>query len=142
MRTVAACLVALGLTSCGTAADDVETTVTIATTVAAADHVDDCPQVVAVELIQTAAGIFKVSTTVRSIDVEGVSYADAWEVRDPEGRVLGERILTHPHTNEQPFTRSLSGVAIAPNIAEVEVAARDSVRGFCGASMLVEVPHS
>jgi hypothetical protein len=98
--------------------------------------------VVAVELTQTAAGVFTVNTTVRSVDIEGASFADAWEVRDPGGAVLGERILTHPHANEQPFTRSLSGVAIPTALARVEVAARDSVRGFCGESLTVEVPHS
>ncbi len=102
----------------------------------------DCPEVVAVELRQTAVGVFTVTTTVRSVDVEGVSFADAWEVRDLAGSVLGTRILTHPHANEQPFTRSLSDVPIPPEVSLVEVDARDSARGFCGASLTVEVPHS
>ncbi len=102
----------------------------------------DCPEVLAVELRETGPGVFNVSTTVRSVDVEGVSYADAWEVRDGSGRVLGIRVLTHPHANEQPFTRSLGNVEIPNDVLEVEVEARDSVRGFCGVGLVVAVPHS
>jgi len=35
-------------------------------------------------------------------------YADGWEVQDQDGNRLGLRFLTHPHVNEQPFTRSLT----------------------------------
>lgn len=102
----------------------------------------DCPEVLAVELTETALGVFTVSATVRSVDIAGVSYADAWEVRALDGTVLGTRILAHPHPNEQPFTRSLSAVEIPREITAVEVEARDSVRGFCGVGLTVEVPHS
>lgn len=102
----------------------------------------DCPEVLAVEMTEDTPGVFNVSTTVRSVDIEGVSYADAWEVRDLDGAVLGVRVLTHPHANEQPFTRSLSNVNIPVDILEVEVVAQDSVRGFCGVGLVVAVPHS
>jgi len=48
---------------------------------------------------------------------------------------LSERV------NEQPFTRSLSGVEIPADVAEVSVRARDSVHGYGGAEMTVAVPH-
>lgn len=101
----------------------------------------DCPVVLEVTFAATEREVFTVSTTVRSVDIEGVSFADAWEVRDLEGTVLGTRVLAHPHTNEQPFTRSLSNVVIPADVTQVEVAARDSVRGFCGTALIVEVPH-
>ncbi len=101
----------------------------------------ECPQVIAVELVETAPGTFNVSATVRSNDVTGVSYADAWEVRDLDGAVLGTRVLTHPHTNEQPCPRSLSSVSIGATVLHVEVEAKDSVDGFCGSGLVVEVPH-
>jgi hypothetical protein len=162
MRVAALCVVALVLSSCtGGQSDDAVTTAPpdatgeVSTTRAAQDaaadpsttpapppRVPDCPEVVAVEMTETAPGVFTVNTTVRSVDIEGVSYADAWEVRNPDGEVYGERILTHPHANEQPFTRSLSGVAIPRDVVSVTVAARDSVRGFCGVPLTVDVPHS
>jgi hypothetical protein len=96
----------------------------------------------AAELEETSPGVYRVSATVRSVDIEDVSYADAWEIRDMEGNVLGTRVLTHPHANEQPFTRSLSGVAIPAEVSEVVIAARDSVQGYCGTSLAVTVPRS
>ena len=66
----------------------------------------DCAHVVgaAVNLDGSTATI---SATVLSADTGWDKYADRWEVRAPDGRVLGERVLAHPHENEQPFTRAL-----------------------------------
>ncbi len=55
------------------------------------------------------------------------------------GVVVGERVLTHPHETEQPFTRSLSGVVLPAGTTEVEIAARDSVAGFCGEVFLASI---
>ncbi|NND03001.1 MAG: hypothetical protein HKN91_09455, partial [Acidimicrobiia bacterium] len=85
----------------------------------------DCPEVLEVEMTQTAEGTFTVAATVRSVDIADVSYADAWEVRDVAGNVLGIRVLTHPHANEQPFTRSLPNVPIPIEVTQVVVEARD-----------------
>lgn len=51
-------------------------------------------------------------------------YADHWEIRGPDGAVLGVRPLAHPHVTEQPFTRSLSGVAIPEGVTTITVHAR------------------
>ncbi len=81
---------------------------------------------------------FKV--TVKHADAGWKHYADAWEVLAPDGTVLGTRILYHPHDNEQPFTRSLSGVKIPPGVSEVTVRARDSMHGFGGVEQQVRIP--
>lgn len=57
-------------------------------------------------------------------------YADAWRIVGPDGTVLGVRELLHPHVNEQPFTRPLSGVEVPDGVIEVTVEARDSVHGW------------
>jgi len=57
-------------------------------------------------------------------------YADGWRVLDMEGNELGMRVLYHPHVDEQPFTRSLSGVAIPSDLSEVQIEARCSVDGW------------
>ena len=51
-------------------------------------------------------------------------YADGWRVLSPDSEVLGTRVLGHPHVNEQPFTRALSGVNIPRGIREVVIEAR------------------
>lgn len=97
-----------------------------------------CADVVDASLESTGSG-YRVSATVRSGDTGWEKYADSWVVRTTEGDVLGERVLAHPHETEQPFTRSLDDVAIPAGVEEVEIAARDSVNGFCGEVFVVRV---
>ena len=59
-------------------------------------------------------------------------YADAWRILDADGRVLGVRELAHHHAGEQPFTRSLSGVAIASTVSTVTIEGRDQANGWGG----------
>jgi hypothetical protein len=79
--------------------------------------------------------------TVAHADTGWEHYADRWEVLAPDGSVLGTRTLMHPHVDEQPFTRNLSGVAIPAQIPSVEVRAHDSVHAYGGKAMKVKLPH-
>jgi hypothetical protein len=122
--------------------DPVTTSSTPATTTATAaptTAVQACADVVGAT-IERSGSAYQFSATVRSGDTGWDKYADAWIVRTADGAVLGERVLAHPHETEQPFTRSLSGVEIPTGIDEVEIAARDSVNGFCGEVFVVAVP--
>lgn len=85
-------------------------------------------------------GSFGFSVTVRHDDAGWDHYADAWEVVGPDGKVLGTRVLLHPHVNEQPFTRSLGGVAIPDGVRTVTVRAHDKVHGHGGIAVAVELP--
>jgi hypothetical protein len=102
---------------------------------------DECAHVRAVTVTADGGGTFTFEVTVASTDTGWDKYADAWEVRSPDGAVLGERVLAHPHETEQPFTRSVTGVAIPSDITKVTVAAHDLVLGFCGEELTVAVPH-
>jgi len=88
----------------------------------------------------TGSGHYRFSVTVRHADEGWDHYADRWEVRTPDGTLLGTRTLYHPHVNEQPFTRELSGVAIPEGITVVVVRAHDSVHGFSGLTQTVALP--
>jgi hypothetical protein len=125
-----------------TAATNAPTSTALSTTSSlppTAAPVAGCADVIDATIEAAGAG-FTVSATVRSADTGWEKYADLWEVRGPDGTVLGERVLAHPHVEEQPFTRSVRGVEIPNEVREVTVAARDSVEGFCGAEYVVEVP--
>ena len=98
-----------------------------------------CADVVAAEIAVQGNG-FEVSATVSSADTGWDKYADTWVVRTPGGEILGTRRLTHPHVDEQPFTRTLGGVQIPEGIDRVEIAAGDSVVGFCGDAVVIAVP--
>jgi hypothetical protein len=95
--------------------------------------------VVAVEAVEESAGTWRFDVTVAHADEGWDHYADRWEVLAPDGRVLGTRVLLHPHVGEQPFTRSLGGVAIPQEIDRVTVRAHDSVHDYGGAEVTVEL---
>jgi hypothetical protein len=62
-------------------------------------------------------------------------YADGWRIEDVSGTVLGTRDLLHPHVDEQPFTRSLSGVTIPEGTETVYIRARTNVEGWGGTTL-------
>jgi len=95
--------------------------------------------VVAVEAVEESAGTWRFDVSVDHADVGWDHYADKWEVLAPDGRVLATRVLLHPHVGERPFTRSLAGVAIPAAIDRVTVRAHDSVDGYGGAELTVEL---
>ncbi len=70
------------------------------------------------------------SVTLRHGDTGWDDYADGWRVVLEDGTVLGTRVLYHPHVNEQPFTRSLGGVAIPGGVTQVFVEARTLAHGW------------
>lgn len=97
------------------------------------------PEVIAAEAVPGGSG-WRFEVTVRHADTGWDHYADAWEVLAPDGTRLGLRELLHPHVDEQPFTRSLSGVAIPDGIGTVRIRARDSVHGW-GAPLTLDLPR-
>lgn len=75
------------------------------------------------------AGGWRFDVTVAHADTGWDHYADGWYILAPDGTELGYRELLHPHVDEQPFTRSLSNVAIPDGLTQVLVRANDSVHG-------------
>lgn len=86
-------------------------------------------RIVDVEARQQQDGRYGFSVTLKHADNGWDHYADRWQVLGPEGKVLGDRVLMHPHVNEQPFTRSLSGVVVPAGLKEVSIRAHDKVHG-------------
>ena len=95
--------------------------------------------VVGVTVAETGTRIYRIDVTVRHEDSGWEHYADRWDVLAPDGRVLATRKLLHPHDNEQPFTRALSGVAISSDIAKVTVRAHDNLHGYGGAEQTIDM---
>ena len=67
-------------------------------------------------------------------------YANQWDVVTLDGKLLKSRVLYHPHENEQPFTRSLSGVMIAADVKQVKIRASDSKHGYSSTEVIVDLP--
>lgn len=98
------------------------------------------PDVVAVQVRASGVGRFDFDVTVSSPYDTPARYADAFRVSAHDGTVFGERRLLHDHADEQPFTRDLHGVSIAPGVRSVLVQARDSRFGYGGKSVEVVLP--
>ena len=82
---------------------------------------------------------FRFDVTVSSPYDTPERYADAWRIVAPDGTELGVRELTHDHAAEQPFTRSLTGVEIPPDVTTVTVEGRDLVNGWGGDTLTVTI---
>ena len=70
------------------------------------------------------------SVTLSHGDTGWDDYADGWRVVLEDGTELGYRELLHPHVDEQPFTRSLSGVSVPEGTGRVFIEARTNTDGW------------
>ena len=95
--------------------------------------------VLSVKHARAADGTYRFDVTVRHADDGWEHYADKWQVVGRDGTVLGERVLAHPHDNEQPFTRSQSGIVVPEGVSTVTIRAHDKVHGWGGAELSVEL---
>ncbi len=75
-------------------------------------------------------GSWTFSVTLSHGDTGWDDYADGWRVVDEAGTELGLRTLFHPHVEEQPFTRSLSSVALPGGTTRVYIEARTNTDGW------------
>lgn len=101
----------------------------------------DEADVVDVIVKQSGKNKYDFRVTVRHADEGWDHYANKWDVAAPDGMVLGTRVLYHPHVDEQPFTRSLSGVNIPDTIDTVTIRAHDSVHQYGGETKTVKLPE-
>jgi hypothetical protein len=100
----------------------------------------DPPKIEDVSARQAADGSWRFEVTISHPDTGWDHYADGWRVLDMAGNELGMRTLAHPHVEEQPFTRSLSGVQIPPGTTQVQVQARETPDGWNPATTTVALP--
>ena len=99
-----------------------------------------------VRAVQEEAGSWTFHVTVRHPDTGWEDYADGWDVVLPSGEVVKPdagsdftRPLLHPHVDEQPFTRSQSGIEIPEGVGQVRVRAHDLVDGWGGQEVVVDL---
>ena len=95
--------------------------------------------VTAVKVKKASDGTYYIRVTLLHADEGWDHYANVWEVLAPDGTVLATRKLGHPHVDEQPFARSLKGVKIPEDIKQITLRGGDSVHGFGGVEMTVDL---
>ncbi|MEX5727428.1 hypothetical protein Ga0609869_000781 [Rhodovulum iodosum] len=84
---------------------------------------------------------WRFSVTLRHPDTGWEHYADGWEVLAPDGTRIGLRKLLHPHVDEQPFTRSLTGVAVPAGATRITIRARCSRDGWTGTPVTLDLKN-
>jgi len=89
----------------------------------------DSPVVTNVNVTKSG-DLWNFDVTIKHPDTGWDHYADAWRILDSNGTELALRDLSHPHVDEQPFTRSLSGIRIPDSVTEVTVQPRDTIGGW------------
>jgi len=107
---------------------------TLAATPALAGEAD----VLDVEPKRMFANQWQFAVTIRHADNGWAHYADGFDVLAPDGTVLGHRTLYHPHIR-QPFNRMITNVEIPRSIDQVTIRAHDSVHGYGGATVTVDL---
>ena len=102
-----------------------------------------------VRATQAGDGSWTFNVTVLHPDTGWEDYADGWDVVLPDGSVVKPvasspftRLLVHPHVDEQPFTRSQSGIAIPEGITQVTVRAHELVDGWGGKVVVVDLSQA
>jgi hypothetical protein len=99
----------------------------------------DDVRILAADFQSSGGNTWSVNVTLKHGDTGWDHYADNWRVVDGEGNVIGDRVLHHPHVNEQPFTRSLGGVKVPEGIVTVYIEAHDKVHGWTKERLTVDL---
>jgi len=82
-------------------------------------------------------GNYRFDVTIQHADEGWDHFAKAWVVVSPDDKILGSRILRHPHSHK-PFTRS-STIAIPEDINQVIIRAYDQVHEFGGKELTIDI---
>ncbi len=99
--------------------------------------------------VQGEDGRWRFDVTVFHTDTGWEDYANGWDILTESGAVLKAnpddhftRLLLHPHVEEQPFTRSQSGLVIPEDVARLIVRAHDLVDGWGGTTVEIDLSQS
>jgi len=104
-------------------------------------HADDV-KILAADFSKTGDNEWSINITLKHDDTGWDHYADNWRVVDSEGNILGDRVLYHPHVDEQPFTRGLRNLTVPEGITTVYIEAHDKVHGWTPNKLKVDLNKS
>jgi hypothetical protein len=99
-------------------------------------------QIVRAEFNKNHNNTWNVDVTLKHRDTSWSHYADNWRIVDAKGNVLGDRVLYHPHVNEQPFTRSLSNITLPKGTRTVYIEAHDKEHGWTKKRLRIDLNKS
>ena len=95
-----------------------------------------------VRVSEETGGTWRFDVTVQHEDESAEHFVDQWEILIPlsDGQTLSyARPFTQPHLQEQPFETTLSGINVPEGTTQVTVRARDSLYGYGGQEVTVDL---
>jgi len=78
------------------------------------------------------------TATLKHHDTSWKHYANKFDIM-VNNKVIATRVLFHPHINEQPFTRGISGIKLAKNTKSVTIRAHDLVHKYGGKEFILKI---
>lgn len=81
---------------------------------------------------------WNVSVTLKHADSSWDHYADDWRIVDTGGKIIADRVLAHPHIDEQPFTRSQGQIRL-PTSDMIYIEAHDKRHGWAPQRLPVDM---
>lgn len=98
--------------------------------------------ILAADLQRNKDDNWSINVTLEHADSGWEHYADEWRIVDSDGNVLGSRVLLHPHDDEQPFTRGLTGVALPSDASILYIEAHDLIHGWTPKRLQIDMNKS
>ena len=96
-------------------------------------------EIIDATLKKNTDAMWSVSVTLKHADTGWDHYANNWRIINEKGNVIGDRVLYHPHVNEQPFTRSLSNVSIKETDRYLYIIAHDTINGWSPEKLKIDL---
>ncbi len=98
-------------------------------------------EIIAAKAQRRADGTYRFDVTLKHADTGWKHYADGWRVLSPDGKLLGNRTLLHPHVSEQPFTRSLCCIRVPAGLKRVVIQAHGQKHGTTRKTRTLKLPE-
>ena len=89
---------------------------------------------------KTKPNTYNFSVTILHNDTGWKHYVNKWDILDSDNKLLGTRVLYHPHVDEQPFTRSKNNVFINNTHKNVFIRVHDTVHQYSSKKFLIKLP--
>ena len=93
--------------------------------------------VLSAEVEAIGGGNYRFNVTIQHTDEGWEHFARAWVVLSLDDKILGSRVLRHPHS-KKPFTRSAT-IAIPEEINQVVIRAYDQIHEFGGKELIINI---
>lgn len=87
------------------------------------------------------SGIYHIRVTIEHEDTGWDDYVEAWELHDPDGKIMAVRPFFEPELDQQQTVSALAGVVIPAEVKTVTIRARSHPVGLAGDPVEIQIPH-